>query len=152
MNQCWFILDWNIRNKLQCNSNRYAKIFIRENAFQNGVWKMMVICFGLNMLKLLYYPVWADITGVSPDYWTEARSNIDLCQGHHGKISLDTHHSNFPNNFCLDRKLCVSGGGVARLLNAIIIELPWLWKIKHICDTCRLNTVAMGQSGQTRFR
>ena len=32
-NQCWLIVNWTLRNKLQWNSNRKTKLFIHENAF-----------------------------------------------------------------------------------------------------------------------
>ena len=37
LNQCWNIVNSNIRNKLQCNLKRNSCIFIRENAFENVV-------------------------------------------------------------------------------------------------------------------
>ena len=42
-NQCWSIINWTHRNKLQWNLNRKLYIFIHENAFQNVVCKMAVI-------------------------------------------------------------------------------------------------------------
>ena len=35
LNQCWNIIDWTIKNKLQWNFNRYAYFFIQRNAFEN---------------------------------------------------------------------------------------------------------------------
>ena len=43
LNQCWFISKWNLRNKLQWNSNKDSNIFIQENAFEFVVWKMAAI-------------------------------------------------------------------------------------------------------------
>ena len=43
LNQCWIVINWNLKNKLQWNSNRNLYIFIQENAFENDVWKMAVI-------------------------------------------------------------------------------------------------------------
>ena len=43
VNQCWFIVNWNLRNKLKWNSNRNSKVFIQENTFENVVWKMAAI-------------------------------------------------------------------------------------------------------------
>ena len=37
LNHCWFIVNWNITNKFQWNSNRNSNIFIQEKAFQNVV-------------------------------------------------------------------------------------------------------------------
>ena len=39
----WIIVIWTLGNKLQWNSNRNQFIFIQENAFENVVWKMVVI-------------------------------------------------------------------------------------------------------------
>ena len=52
LNQCWHILNWNLRNKLQWNLNRNPFIFIQENAFENVVWKMAAICLSLNVLMI----------------------------------------------------------------------------------------------------
>ena len=41
--QCWDIVNWNLRNKLQWNLKRNSYIFIQENAFENVVWKMAAI-------------------------------------------------------------------------------------------------------------
>ena len=43
LNQCWNIVNWNLRNKLQWNFNRNSYIFIQEYPFVNGVWKMASI-------------------------------------------------------------------------------------------------------------
>ena len=43
LNQCWNIVNWSFGNKLQWNLNRNRYIFIHENPFENGVWKMAAI-------------------------------------------------------------------------------------------------------------
>ena len=43
LNQCWYIINWTLRNKLQWNFNWNSYIFIQENAFENLVWKMVAI-------------------------------------------------------------------------------------------------------------
>ena len=43
LNQCWNIVNWTPRNKLQWNVNRNSYIFIQENPFENVVWKMAAI-------------------------------------------------------------------------------------------------------------
>ena len=43
LNQCWNMLDWTLRNKLQWNPNRNPYISIKENAYENVVWKMAAI-------------------------------------------------------------------------------------------------------------
>ena len=50
LNQCWNIVNWTLRNKLQWNLKRNSYIFIQENAFENGVCEMASICLGLNVL------------------------------------------------------------------------------------------------------
>ena len=46
LNQCWNIVNWNSRNKLQWYVNRNSYIFIQENPFENVVWKKMaaILC------------------------------------------------------------------------------------------------------------
>ena len=43
LNQCWNIVNWTLRSKLQWNLYRNLCIFIQENAFENVVWKMSPI-------------------------------------------------------------------------------------------------------------
>ena len=43
LNQCWNIVNWNFRNKLQWNFNRNSNIFIQENALENVVCEMASI-------------------------------------------------------------------------------------------------------------
>ena len=43
LNQCWNIVNWTLRNKLQWNLKQNSYIFIEENAFENVVWKMAAI-------------------------------------------------------------------------------------------------------------
>ena len=50
LNQCWIIVDWTLRNKVQGNLNRNSNNFIQENAFENVVCEMASICLGLNEL------------------------------------------------------------------------------------------------------
>ena len=56
LNQCWNIVDWTLRNKVQWNLNRNWNIFIQENAFENVVWKMSAIFLGLNVLTFSWLP------------------------------------------------------------------------------------------------
>ena len=43
LNQCWNIVNWTLRNKLQWNFNRNSYIFIQENALENVVCEMASI-------------------------------------------------------------------------------------------------------------
>ena len=43
LNQCWFIVNWTLRNKLQSNLNKNSNIFIEENAFGNVLRKTAAI-------------------------------------------------------------------------------------------------------------
>ena len=54
LNQCWNIVNWNLRNKPQWNFNRNSNISIQENAFENVVCEMASICLGLNVLTILF--------------------------------------------------------------------------------------------------
>ena len=58
LNQCWNIVNWTLRNKLQWNFNRNSNIFIQENTFENVVWKIAAIlslpqCINLIIVVLL---------------------------------------------------------------------------------------------------
>ena len=43
LNQCWDIVKWTLRNKLQWNFNQNSNIFIQENAFESVSWEMAAI-------------------------------------------------------------------------------------------------------------
>ena len=43
LNQCWVIVNWTLRNKLQWHFIQNMKLFIHENASQNIVCKMTAI-------------------------------------------------------------------------------------------------------------
>ena len=45
MKQCWNIVNWTLRNKLQWNFNRNSYIFIQENVSVKVIWKMAAILF-----------------------------------------------------------------------------------------------------------
>ena len=38
LNQCWHIVNWTLRSKLQWNFNRNSNIFIEENTIENVIW------------------------------------------------------------------------------------------------------------------
>ena len=50
LNQCWNIVCWTPGNKLQWNLNRNLYIFIKENPFENVIWKWRPYCLGLDEL------------------------------------------------------------------------------------------------------
>ena len=52
LNQCWNIVNWIIKNKLQWNSNRNSKIFIQENAFESVVCERVAIFSRPQCVKL----------------------------------------------------------------------------------------------------
>ena len=43
LNQCWLIVNWTLRNKLQWNLNRNTKLFTHKNASENDVCEMAAI-------------------------------------------------------------------------------------------------------------
>ena len=46
LNQCWFIVNWTLRNKLEWNFNQNTKLFIRGNAYENIVCEMAATLSG----------------------------------------------------------------------------------------------------------
>ena len=52
LNQCWFISNWIIRNKLQWNFCQKSNFFIQENAFENAVCGMAAILPSGRWVKL----------------------------------------------------------------------------------------------------
>ena len=51
-NQCWNIVNWTPRNKLQWKFNRNSYIFNQENALENVVCKMAAILSGPQCVKM----------------------------------------------------------------------------------------------------
>ena len=43
LNQCWYIVNLTLRNKLQWNINHNWYIFTQENTFEHVVWKMAAV-------------------------------------------------------------------------------------------------------------
>ena len=43
LNQCWIIVNWTLRNKIQWNLNQNSKLFFHEHASQNIVCEMAAI-------------------------------------------------------------------------------------------------------------
>ena len=43
LNQCWIIVNWTLRNKLQWNFDWNSNIFIKENALENRICEMAAI-------------------------------------------------------------------------------------------------------------
>ena len=56
LNQCWNIVNWNLRSKLQWNLKQNSYIFIQENAFENVVWKMSA-----NLSRRKWFNIWLNI-------------------------------------------------------------------------------------------
>ena len=55
LNRCWNIVNWTLRNKLQCYFNRNSNIFIEEYMFENVVCEMLSIssCVLLGLLSMM---------------------------------------------------------------------------------------------------
>ena len=76
LNQCWNIVNWTLRNKLQWQFNRNANILIHENAIERVVCKMASILSRPQCVKSY------------PHYWPIVRSILQrshevilICQG-----------------------------------------------------------------------
>ena len=52
LNQCWDIVNWTLRNKLQWNFNQNTNIFIQKNAFENIVCETVAILFRPQCVKI----------------------------------------------------------------------------------------------------
>ena len=50
LNQCWNIINSNLRYKFQSNLRRNSNVFILENVSENVIWDMAVILSRLNVL------------------------------------------------------------------------------------------------------
>ena len=64
LNQCWLIVNWTLRNKLQWNLNQNTKLFIYENAFENAVCEMAAILSRGRWVKMY---AWKSLTHLCPN-------------------------------------------------------------------------------------
>ena len=56
LNECWNIVNWTLRNKLQWNFNRAIETFsLKKKAFENVVWKMSTILSRPQCVKIEMY-------------------------------------------------------------------------------------------------
>ena len=88
LNQCWNIVNWTLRNKLQWNPNRNLYIFVQENALENVVWEMAAIlsrpqCVkafkAITLLTWLFVKVVWQLLGVSYlNYYSISSHNFPL--------------------------------------------------------------------------
>ena len=68
LNQCWVIVNWTLKNKLQWNFNQNTKLLIHENASKNFVCEMAPFLFRVNEIKMCLLPDWHRIiTGLNVD-------------------------------------------------------------------------------------
>ena len=59
--QWWYIVNWNLKNKLKGNYNRNSNIFIQENAFENLVCEMAAILSRPQCVKKM---ILSDVNGI----------------------------------------------------------------------------------------
>ena len=85
LNQCWNIVNWTLKNKLQWNLNRKFIYFHEENAFTIVVWKMAAILSRPQCVNLLMYDetrvMEIQICVMKLHNWTIVFSNDDLMYG-----------------------------------------------------------------------
>ena len=55
LNQCWHVVNWTIRNKLQWIFNYNTCIYIEENTLENVVWEMAAILSRPQCVKKLKF-------------------------------------------------------------------------------------------------
>ena len=77
LNQCWIIVNWTLRNKLQWNLNQNTKLFIHKNASENVGCEMAAIlsrgrwvkhCITYHLTMVTYYLIVGKLA-VSPSWW-----------------------------------------------------------------------------------
>ena len=55
LNQCWIIVNWTLRNKLQWNLNPNSNVFIQENAFESVVCETVAILSWPQCVKYIFW-------------------------------------------------------------------------------------------------
>ena len=77
LNQCWNTVNWALRNHLQWIGNRNSYIIIKENAFQNAVWKIAAILSRDQCVYLMQLFIWAIVR--SKRYFRRTKSKFISC-------------------------------------------------------------------------
>ena len=83
LNQCWNIVNWTLRNKLQWNFNWNLNILIQENPSENVVWKMLAILSQPQCVKNLATPLHlccSPQNGSCPNYNTSTTKFMKILQ------------------------------------------------------------------------
>ena len=72
LNQCWLIVNWTLRNRLQLDSNQNDKFFIHDNSFGNDICEMAAILSRGRWVKayLMFAGFARDAPRNSFDDWT----------------------------------------------------------------------------------
>ena len=63
LNRWWNIVNWTLKNKFQWYFHPNTAIFIQENAFENVVWKMTVICHDM-LSSNVWQGIWQSVAMV----------------------------------------------------------------------------------------
>ena len=96
--QCWNIVKWTLRNKLQWNLNRNTHIIIQENALENIVWKMAAIlswsqcvkgCSHIDVLPILK---WTSPTTTQDRSMGQCKKEVTPLLTHWGYVSVALTH------------------------------------------------------------
>ena len=96
--QCWNVVKWTLRNKLQWNLNRNTHIFIQENALENIVWKMAAIlswsqcvkgCSHIDVLPILK---WTSPTTTQDRSMGQCKKEVTPLLTHWGYVSVALTH------------------------------------------------------------
>ena len=66
-NQCWNIVNWTLRNKLQWNFNRNYNIFIQENTFESVICKTAAILSRPQYIETGWYCELGEVNFYSAD-------------------------------------------------------------------------------------
>ena len=81
LNQCWAIINWTLRDKLQWNFNQNTKHFIHKNASENIVFEMAAILSRGDELKTCLFPLVAMFPEV-----------LMICHWRHLSIHIEYFH------------------------------------------------------------
>ena len=68
LDQCWNIVNWTPKNKLQWNFNQNSCIFIQENPFEYVVWKMAALSSRPRCVNNVQWRNVVHIAGIPPRY------------------------------------------------------------------------------------
>ena len=125
LNQCWNIVNWNLKNKLHWNCNRNSNIFVQENPLEDVVCEMASILSRPQCVKNQYLSL-VDMGCLSTDF-TQHVTHWTGCQINH----CVPPYSTFIYLYCVWMLVVHESHAMACKMHCVFTLLIWVYSM---CD------------------